>query len=156
MDIIIRNGMIVDGSGEEAFKGDAGIAGERISGVGKITGDAALVIDAAGKVVAPGFVDMHAHTDFALLKNPASNEKLMQGVTTNVIGNCGLSPAPAPAPANENVRQYFETLLKYVLGETSAQCFDTLADYLGKLEESGISTKSRPLRSSKAIRILVL
>ena len=136
MDIIIRNGTIVDGSGESGFAGDVSIAGEKIAAVGKITGEADLVIDATGMVVAPGFVDMHAHTDFAFLNNPSSNEKLMQGVTTNVIGNCGLSPAPA----NEHVRQYFDTILKYIFGETTTRGFDTLGEFLGELEESGTST----------------
>jgi N-acyl-D-amino-acid deacylase len=136
MDIIIRNGTIVDGSGKRGFEGDLGITGEKIAAVGKVDGDADLLVDATGMVVAPGFVDMHAHTDFAFLNDPSSNEKLMQGVTTNVIGNCGLSPAPA----NEHVRQYFDTILKYIFGETTTRGFDTLGEFLGELERSGTST----------------
>ncbi len=135
MDIMIRNGLIVDGSGKEGFKGDVGIAGERIRAVGKVPGDAPTIIDAAGMVVAPGFVDIHAHSDFALLKNPGASEKLMQGVTTNVVGNCGLSPAPA----NEGVMQYFQSFLKFVFGEGSVRGFPILGDYLRALEQSGSS-----------------
>ncbi len=135
MNIIIRNGTIIDGSGTKGFLGDVGIKGRRLAKVGEVGDDAPIVIDATGMVVAPGFVDIHAHSDFALLNNPGASEKLMQGVTTNVIGNCGLSPAPA----NEKVMQYFDLFLKFVFGEGSVQGFPTLADYLRTLEETGIS-----------------
>lgn len=151
MEIIIKNGTIIDGTGEQSFQGDVRVGGETISKIGDVSGDASLVIDAVGMVVSPGFVDMHAHSDFALIKHPEAAEKLMQGVTTNVIGNCGLSPAPA----NEKVRQYFSYILKYVLGETDVQCFDTLADYLGELEDVGMSTNIATLVAHGTIKCSV-
>ncbi len=151
MDVIIRNGTIVDGSGRKGFAGDVGIAGERIVTVGKVPGDAPLVVDAAGMVVAPGFVDMHAHSDFALLKNPAASEKIMQGVTTNVIGNCGMSPAPA----NERVRQYFEGFLRFVFGEMSVRGFRTLAEYFKAVEDNGVSINIASYAAHGIIRYYV-
>jgi N-acyl-D-aspartate/D-glutamate deacylase len=61
-----------------------------------LAGEAARIVDAAGCIVAPGFIDMHAHSDFALLAFPSAEAKVRQGVTTEVTGMCGFSPAPSP------------------------------------------------------------
>lgn len=93
--LVINNGLIVDGTGRAAFKGTIAIRGERIIGVGEVVNsDCAKTIDASGLVVAPGFIDMHSHSDFPLLVNPRNESKIRQGVTTEVIGNCGASAAP--------------------------------------------------------------
>src|SRR6266571_4597221 len=94
-DLIIRDGTVVDGSGCPRFAADVGIEGDRIVAVGTLGSDARRTIEAAGRVVAPGFIDVHSHDDFALLDRPLCDFKLMQGVTTEVIGNCGFGAAPA-------------------------------------------------------------
>ena len=93
-DLGSRNGTVVDGTGAAAVRADVGIEDDRIAAVGELEGNAGITIDAAGRIVAPGFIDAHAHSDFALLRDPLNSEKVMQGVTTNIIGNCALSPAP--------------------------------------------------------------
>src|SRR5262249_27617504 len=85
-DLIIRNGKIVDGSGNPWFYGDVAIKGDRIRAVGQVTGAAPRVIDASGLVVAPGFIDMHSHSDWVLLEDGNAQSKIRQGVTTEVIG----------------------------------------------------------------------
>jgi len=85
-DLVIRHGRIVDGSGNPWFRGDVAIKGDRIVAVGVIVGDGARVIDAAGLVVAPGFIDMHSHSDWVLLEDGNAQSKIRQGVTTEVIG----------------------------------------------------------------------
>ena len=112
MDIAIINGTVVDGTGAPGVRADVGIRDDRIVAVGELQEPAGRTIDAAGRIVAPGFIDAHAHSDFVLLRDPLNPEKVMQGVTTNIIGNCALSPAPV----NDTVRMFFENLLQHVLG----------------------------------------
>lgn len=91
-DIVIKNGKIVDGTGNPWFKGSIGIKDEIISKVTRsdnIEGE--RVIDAKGLVVAPGIIDIHSHTDFTITENNMVKNKLFQGVTTDVVGNCGQS-----------------------------------------------------------------
>jgi N-acyl-D-amino-acid deacylase len=81
-DLIIREGKIIDGSGNPWFRGDVAITNDRIVGIGRVAGDAKRVIDAAGLVVAPGFIDMHSHSDWVLLEDGNAQSKIRQGVTT--------------------------------------------------------------------------
>ncbi len=95
-ELLIRGAQIVDGSGAPAFTGDVGIRDGRIRVVTtEPGGQAQRVIDGTGLVLAPGFIDIHTHSDFTLPLNPRAEGKIRQGVTTEVVGNCGFSVAPA-------------------------------------------------------------
>lgn len=92
---LIRGGTVVDGTGREPVRADVAVRGDRIVAIGTgLSGPADRVIDADGQVVCPGFVDAHGHSDLALLSSPSGTSKLLQGVTTEVAGNCGLGPGP--------------------------------------------------------------
>jgi len=93
-DVIIKNAKIVDGTGKPGFTGDVAIAGEKIVAVGKVKGDAAIVIDGTGLVACPGFVDTHTHADGNILRYPLAENFIMQGTTMVLAGNCGGSAAP--------------------------------------------------------------
>jgi N-acyl-D-amino-acid deacylase len=127
-DFIIRNANIIDGTGAAAIIGDIAITDERISAIGNLAElSAGLEIDAAGKVVAPGFIDVHTHDDRALLANPLMHCKISQGVTTVVAGNCGISLAPLqfngrPPPPLD------------LIGEDGSVFFSGFADYLSALD----------------------
>jgi len=110
-DFVIRGGRIIDGSGSPWYYGDVGICGERIAAIGKLDQvEARQVIEADGRVVSPGFIDMHSHSDIMLLANPKHEPKVMQGVTTDVVGLDGLSYAPL-SPANlQMMRRYLSAL----------------------------------------------
>lgn len=94
-DLLIRRGLIIDGSGRPGVVGDVAVAGGRIAALG-IAGpsDAKKIIDADGLAVTPGFIDIKTHSDFVLPINPKAESKVRQGVTTEIIGHCGFSVAP--------------------------------------------------------------
>ncbi|HKW79032.1 MAG TPA: D-aminoacylase [Candidatus Limnocylindria bacterium] len=107
-DLLIRGGDVIDGTGAPAIRGDVAITGGRITDVGAFTGRRAMrMIDARGKVVAPGFIDIHSHSDESMLVNSAMESALHQGVTLVVCGNCGGSSAPLRGLAAEEAdREY--------------------------------------------------
>jgi N-acyl-D-amino-acid deacylase len=93
-DLVIRGGTVFDGSGGPGAVGDVAVSGDRVTAVGRVAGRGAVEIDASGAAVAPGFIDVHSHDDFAVLMTPDMPFKLMQGVTTTVVGNCGSGVVP--------------------------------------------------------------
>lgn len=93
--VLIRSGLIYDGSGSEPFVSDICIVEDKITSVGSTSvGFSDSVIDARGLAVSPGFIDTHAHSDFILLADPRAEGKILQGITTEINGNCGMSAAP--------------------------------------------------------------
>jgi N-acyl-D-amino-acid deacylase len=106
-DILIRGGLLLDGSGGAPTRGDLAIRDGRIAAIGADLGNAASkVIDADGLAVAPGFIDIKTHSDFTLPINPKAESKVRQGVTTEIIGHCGFSVAPALPGKVELLRDY--------------------------------------------------
>jgi N-acyl-D-amino-acid deacylase len=94
-DILIRGGMVIDGSGRPGERADVAIEGGRIAAVAPgLAGEARRVVDAAGLAVSPGFIDIKTHSDFVLPINPKAESKVRQGATTEIIGHCGFSVAP--------------------------------------------------------------
>ena len=104
-DLVIRNGKIVDGTGNPWFQGDLAVRGDRIVDVGRVPRDQAeQEIDGAGRVVAPGFIDIHTHSEIPLVVDPKAESKVRQGVTTEVVGNCGGSAAPLVGAALDQMK----------------------------------------------------
>ncbi|MGD8539554.1 MAG: D-aminoacylase [Candidatus Aminicenantes bacterium] len=111
-DILIKNGWILDGFSDSSIKADLGIVGDRIESFGTLTSDSAkTVINATDKIVSPGFIDIHSHTDSELLINPKAESKIRQGVTTELSGNCGGSMFPHKQKLNP-----YEKTIKKTLG----------------------------------------
>jgi N-acyl-D-amino-acid deacylase len=128
-DLIIRNGDIFDGTGAPPVRGNVAVRGDRIEAVGDVSGSAAREIDADGRAVSPGFIDVHAHDDAAVVWQPALDFKIMQGVTTDVVGNCGAGVAPA----NDGFRAAFVRGFGGILGESELP-WSTVAEYFAAVD----------------------
>ena len=104
-DVLIRNGWLVDGTGNPAYPADVGVEGDTIAAVGRFPeAQARRVINAKGKLVTPGFVDCHSHTDWSIQTNPTAQSTIRPGVTTEIVGHCGVSNAPnRPSPGRSSV-----------------------------------------------------
>ncbi len=128
VDFVLRDGTLYDGSGGEPFVADVAVTGERIVGIGPdLPKDGATDIDVKGLAIAPGFVDSHAHDDYACIADPTMLPKLSQGVTSVITGNCGLSLACARF--DDEVPEPFT-----LLGDKEAYRFSDFSTYAAELE----------------------
>ncbi|MGQ0651662.1 MAG: N-acyl-D-amino-acid deacylase family protein, partial [Betaproteobacteria bacterium] len=124
VDLVIRGGTVLDGMGGEPFVADVGVSQGKICGIGKIE-KAGEEIDAAGLVVAPGFIDIHSHSDYTLLVDPRAKSAIAQGVTLEVIGNCGFGCAPISPTSAGNI---------YGFNGQVALAWKSLGGYFDRLE----------------------
>lgn len=135
-DIVIRGGVVVDGTGAPEREADVAVRGGRIVAIEPRTARAARrVIDARGQVVAPGFIDIHTHSDFTLPLNPRAESKIRQGVTTEVVGNCGFSAAPALPERVEMLRDYLAASAPNLPFRAT-----TFAEYLDAFPATSVNT----------------
>jgi len=152
-DLLIRGGTVIDGTRSPRFGADLGIRGGFIIAIGDLSGCTAdQTIDAAGKIVAPGFIDSHTHDDGAVLADPQMICKLSQGVTTVVTGNCGISIAPLrsdmdrPMPLN----------LLAAEGPPAPPAFERFADYMAALRHAPASVNVAPMVGHTTLRITTM
>ena len=150
-DIIIKNGMIIDGSGAGGTKNDIGIIGDKIIAIDDLKSSTAdIIIDGEGLAVSPGFIDIHTHTHIQLLVNSKAESKIHQGVTTEVSGNCGSSPFPL---SDDDFRDYDErTFEKYGIHID----WRNADGYLRSLENHKISINHATLTGQGTLRSIVV
>ena len=140
-ELVLKGGRIYDGSGMPGINGDVGIAGGKIVEIGRLNGNAKRTLNVDGLAVAPGFIDPHTHLDAQLFWDPLGTSSCFHGVTSVVIGNCGLSLAPAKPEDREPLIKSFvrvEAISRRVLEEgikwkwtSTAEYFDALGARLG-------------------------
>ncbi len=131
LDLVIKGGRICDGSGEASRAADIGIRGERIACIGDLSGaEAAEVIDAAGRYVLPGFIDVHSHIDMQPFNAPERKAPLLQGVTTEIGGACGIGVFPL------REKQEYLPLMRAILGDT-VRAFPSCGAYREALPPTG-------------------
>ena len=157
-DLIIRNGTIVDGTGMPAYSADVAVKGDRIAKIGKIEGSAGREIDAAGRIVSPGFIDPHTHFDAQLLWDGCAKPALEHGVTTIVPGNCSLSLAPLKADHRMKLVGMFNQIEEMPLKafkEGVVWDWETFSEYLTRIRK-GLAINVAPLVGHSVIRLWVM
>ncbi len=157
-DLIIRNGRIADGSGLPAFTADLAIRDGRVARIGRIDAEATETVDAAGKVVAPGFIDPHTHFDAQLLWDGYAKPALSHGVTTIVPGNCSLSLAPLKAEHRMKLVGMFNQIeeMPYKAFEQGVEWnWETFEEYLERIGQ-GLAINVAPLVGHSLLRLWVM
>ncbi len=156
LDLLITNGMIVDGTGAPPFPGSVAIKGDRIIGVdnnvvGKGSSDTTerYVIDARGGLICPGFIDIHTHSDVSVLSNPCCASKIHQGVTTEVVGNCGFSAFPL----NPRLRPEHRDLLQMIGRVEVPLDWSDLTGFAAVVEHAAPAINVAPLVGHGTLRI---
>jgi N-acyl-D-amino-acid deacylase len=153
-DLVLANGRILDGCGNPWFWGDLAIQEGRIAGIappGTLQGKRNL--DTGGHYIAPGFIDIHTHSDLSILVNRQAESAVHQGVTTHVIGNCGMSPAPVDPQHLDDMRNFWGLLLSQP--EVTWQ-WRTFGQYLDTLQGGGLAINIASLAGHAALRIAVM
>jgi len=146
-DLLIRGGTLLDGTGQSPVRADIAVRGDRIVQIGDLQGaEATFVLDATGRFVAPGFIDIHTHSDISLLYTPGMDSSLAQGVTTEIVGNCGFSlglarPEEVFAAEQRN------------LARTGVEIdWQDLGDFLRRIEDQGIAINVATLAGHGTLR----
>ncbi len=149
LDYLIKNGLIVDGSGAEPFESNIGIINDKIAYIGREEPCSNVVINANDLIVSPGFIDVHSHSEFTILADSRCQAKISQGITTEINGNCGLSAAPLYKEAME----YREVDLKeFGIKERWTE----FREYFGILKDKGIALNFATLCGHGNIRASVI
>ncbi|SCK26561.1 amidohydrolase family protein [Streptomyces sp. WMMB 322] len=168
MDLLIRNADVVDGSGTSApYRADVAVENGRITavtresdGAGARAAGARRTLDATGLALAPGFIDMHAHSDLALLRDPDHSAKAAQGVTLEVLGQDGLSYAPVDDRTLEEVRSAISGWNGSPPGDTSPDALDfdwrTVGEYLDRIDRQGTAVNAAYLVPQGSVRMLAV
>ena len=160
-DLKITGGTIVDGTGKPGFVGDIGIKDGKVVALGKAEGAATKTIDAKGKVVSPGFVDVHTHYDAQILWDRMLSISPWHGVTTTVIGNCGFGVAPTHAIHRKLILQTLEKVEGMSLDALQAGLgdvwpFETFPQYLDAVEKRGVAINVAALFGHTPLRLYVM
>jgi N-acyl-D-amino-acid deacylase len=160
-DLLIRGGTLLDGTGRDAVRGDVGIRGGTIVAVGEATGTAGRVLEADGRVVAPGFIDVHTHYDAQVLWDRMLTISPWHGVTTVVMGNCGFGVAPTRPEHRGLIMRTLEKVegmsleaLEAGLGERWP--FETFPEYLDAVERRGTALNVGVLLGHTPLRLYVM
>jgi N-acyl-D-aspartate/D-glutamate deacylase len=157
-DLVIRNGTVVDGSGLPSYKADIAVSGNRIAKIGRVAEKGKKEVNAAGKVVAPGFIDPHTHFDAQLLWDGYAKPALSHGVTTIVPGNCSLSLAPLKAKHRMKLVGMFNQIEEMPLKafkEGVVWDWETFSEYITRIRK-GLAINVAPLVGHSVLRLWVM
>lgn len=158
-DLVIRGGMVADGNGGELFEADVAITGGRISEVGKISGKGKEEIDARGKLVTPGFVDVHTHDDGQVTWSQDITPSSQNGVTTAIMGNCGVGFAPCKPADHTRLIQLMEgveDIPEPVLSAGIPWAWESFPDYMGWLSKRDFDIDVGAQLPHAALRVYVM
>lgn len=152
--LLLVGGQVIDGTGSPAFRADVAVAGDRVVAVGALDADvpsAVRRVDVAGRTIVPGFIDAHGHSDLAVLSAPDVPSKIRQGVTTEIMGNCGVAVAPVGPEADLGKLRATLALIDY---DTSVPWdWRSVDEYLSGVERSGTAMNVALLAGHLAMRV---
>jgi N-acyl-D-amino-acid deacylase len=152
LDIKIAGGQVIDGTGVPARRADVGLTGDRITAVGDLSAEpAGRTIEAAGRAVTPGFIDMHSHSDWRLWDNRRAESKIRQGVTTEVVGNCGFSPAPVSDAFRDEMKGF-----ALYLPAGMDFSWRSVREFLARYEDEGIALNVAQLIGHGTLRLAAM
>ncbi len=152
-DLVIKNGKVIDGSSNPWYRADIAAVDGKIASIGMLDVDARQVIDAEGLVVAPGFIDTHSHSDLMLIAEPEARQKIMQGITTEVVGQDGLGEAPLRDDIVDDWRKFLSGLN----GDPEIEWdWRSFAEYLDKLDAAGPATNVASLVGHGNLRLFAM
>jgi len=152
LDIVLSGGLLVDGTGAPARRADLGISGDSIAAIGDLSRETAgRTLSMAGLTVAPGFIDMHSHSDWRLWSNRRAESKIRQGVTTEVVGNCGFSPAPVSD-------EFRDEMKAFALYRPAGMDFSwrSMGEYLRRYGDGGIALNVAQLVGHGTVRLAAM
>jgi N-acyl-D-amino-acid deacylase len=157
LSLVIKGGTVVDGTGQPAYRSDIGIQDGKIVTVGRLhTRQAHRTFDADGLVIAPGFIDIHSHSDFTILVNPRAESKVRQGITTEVIGNCGITAAPIADTHRGELLDFLSMTLGMNGIESLVHDWCSFRDYLDRLRRHPLGVNVAPLVGHTTLRIAAM
>jgi N-acyl-D-amino-acid deacylase len=153
VDLLIRNGMVVDGSGSSAFVTDIAVKDGMIKRIEpSLKVECKKELDASGKVVCPGFIDIHSHTDATILINSKAESKIRQGVTTEIVGNCGSSAAPLTDAFLTEIRDHLTINSNYGNRNNIGKLWMTFGEYIGHLKKLPLGINLMPMVGHSTLR----
>ena len=158
-DLVIRDARIVDGTGAESFHGDVAVSGGRIEAVGRVTGKGEREVDAGGRVVSPGFIDLHTHYDCQLFWDRHATPSPWHGVTTVVMGNCGFTLAPCRPSDRHTIMRLLSFVEGMPLDTLQAAIpwrWESYPEYLDAIEQGGLGVNVASFIGHSAIRLHVM
>jgi N-acyl-D-aspartate/D-glutamate deacylase len=158
-DLVVRNALIVDGTGAKGFKGDIAVKDGRIAALGSVSGEATRTIDAGGRVAAPGFIDAHSHYDGQLLWDPAIDPATSHGVTTVLMGNCGFTLAPVRPKDQDYLLGVFsatEEVPKAALLQHAPLAWESFGQYMSFMEKTDLGVNVLTQVGHSALRRYVM
>ncbi len=148
-DLILKNCKIIDGSGDKAYMGDIAILNGSIAEIGNINGDSKEIADCEGFIAAPGFIDIHSHSDITVKDHPFCESRILQGVTTELCGNCGISTFPV---SSDPIKR--QQLIEYV--EDLDYDWTDTKEFLDRVEELRPSVNFSTMVGHGSIRIAAM
>lgn len=135
-DLKIVGGQVLDGTGKLRYRADVGVEGDKITAIGDLSGaEAKKVVDATGKFVSPGFFDFHTHSDYSLLYDQRVPSRIYSGVTTDVIGNCGIGLAPIRDSRKDELVKYLQTRIVGTIHAPLILEWNTVDEYFKYIEK---------------------
>jgi N-acyl-D-amino-acid deacylase len=150
-DLLIKNAKVVDGTAAPWYIADVAVKDGKIAQVGRINGEAAKTVDAGRNVLAPGFIDIHSHSDTAILRHRKNESRILQGVTTELCGDCGLSPIPVNPEKLDLLKKY----IGFIGGEIEFD-WKNAGEFFDIVEAKGITTNFALMAGHGSIRLAAM